>query len=257
MSSATILVVDDEANIRTTERMCLESAGYIVQQASNGSEALERIAQNPPDLVLLDLAMPVLDGMTVLAEMHSQWSRYPTRVIVVTAHGSVKVAIQAIRLGASDFLEKPFIPEDLRLSVASVLREGPPNFRVTGEGYIESLERVRRALCDRQFDLAERELMRAGTISEDDVAYLNLAGVVHEAHGRADSAMKFYTRAVAKDPSYRAAMNNLARLGELKRTGKSDRRIALGGDIADDRRNGFQPQSELTETEGQRKGTHS
>ena len=146
MSASTILVVDDEPNIRTMERFCLESAGYVVRQAANGSEALEEIARNTPDLVLLDLAMPILDGMTVLAEMHSQWPRFPTRVVVVTAHGSVKVAIQAIRLGASDFLEKPFVPEDLRLSVASVLREGPPNLRACGEGYIELLERVRHAL---------------------------------------------------------------------------------------------------------------
>src|SRR5450432_2474023 len=181
MSSPTVLVVDDEANIRNSVRMCLEETGYLVLQASNGSEALEQITKDAPDLMLLDLAMPVFDGMSVLAEMHKLWAHYPTRVIVVTAHGSVKTAIQAIRLGASDFLEKPFSPEDLRLSVASVLKEGPPNFRVSGDGYIDSLERVRRALCARQFDLAERELKRAGGgINDSDVAYLNLAGVVQE-----------------------------------------------------------------------------
>src|ERR1700733_2934713 len=123
MTSPTILVVDDEPNIRMSVRLCLEEAGYIVRQASNGSEALEQIAQDAPDLVLLDLAMPIIDGMFVLAEMHKLWARYPTRVIVVTAHGTVKTAIQAIRLGASDFLEKPFSPEELRASIASVLKE--------------------------------------------------------------------------------------------------------------------------------------
>src|ERR1700733_2914967 len=166
MTSPTILVVDDEPNIRMSVRLCLEEAGYVVRQARNGCEALEQIAQDAPDLMVFDLAMPVRDGMFGLAEMQNLWARYPTRVIVATAHGSIKTAIQAIRLGASDFLETPLWPEDLRLSMASVLKENSPNFRVRGEGYIESLERVRQALCSRHFDLAERELNRAGKISD-------------------------------------------------------------------------------------------
>src|ERR1019366_569131 len=197
MAQQTILVVDDEANIRNMVCLCLETSGYQVRQAANGSDALEQICNEPPDLVLLDLAMPVMDGMTVLAEMRSMWFRYPTRVIVVTAHGSVKTAIQAIRLGASDFLEKPFIPEDLRSSVASVLRESSPT-PGSGEGYAEVLEHVRQELRARRFDLAERELMKAGTITGEDPAFLNLAGVLHESHGRIESARKFYQKA-AKD----------------------------------------------------------
>ncbi|HMB95573.1 MAG TPA: response regulator [Tepidisphaeraceae bacterium] len=244
MSSPTVLVVDDEANIRKSVRMCLEEAGYVVLQASNGSEALEQITKDAPDLMLLDLAMPVFDGMSVLAEMHKLWAHYPTRVIVVTAHGSVKTAIQAIRLGASDFLEKPFSPEDLRLSIASVLREGPPHFRTAGEGYIESLERVRQALCARRFDLAERELGRAEIINNNDAAYLNLAGVVQEAHGRIESAHYFYSRAAAREPRYRAARQNINRLDELKRTGKTTLSVALGGDLADDQPQGFHQTAE-------------
>lgn len=246
MSAPTILIVDDESNIRTSVRLCLEEAGYVVRQACNGGEALEQIAKESPDLMLLDLAMPVIDGMTVLAEMHSQWAHYPTRVIVITAHGSVKTAIQAIRLGASDFLEKPFSPEDLRLSIASVLKEDRPNFRALGEGYVQLLERVRQALCARHFDLAERELMRAGTISEGDAAYLNLAGVIQEAHGRLDSARHFYSRAFAQDSAYRPAQQNLRRLEELAVTGKTSLAVALGGDIADDRRHGSQNESGVT-----------
>jgi DNA-binding response OmpR family regulator len=245
MSSSTILVVDDEANIRMSVRLCLEEAGYVVRQARNGCEALEQIAENAPDLMVLDLAMPVMDGMFVLAEMQNLWARYPTRVIVATAHGSIKTAIQAIRLGASDFLEKPFSPEDLRLSIASVLKEGSPNFRVMGEGYIELLERVRQALCSRHFDLAEREIGRAGTISDSDVAYLNLAGVVHEAHGRLDTARHFYARAAARDPSYRAAQQNLRRLAELERVGKTNLMVALGGDTTDDQPQGFQQTAKI------------
>jgi DNA-binding response OmpR family regulator len=233
MSSPTILVVDDEANIRTSVRLCLEGAGYVVWQASNGSEAMEQITRNPPDLMLLDLAMPIMDGMTVLAEMRSLWARYPTRVVVVTAHGSVKTAIQAIRLGASDFLEKPFIPEDLRLSVASVLRETPVDRSPCGEGYTEVLEHVRQALQSRRFREAERELMKAGMITGDDPAFLNLAGVLHESHGRVEAAKKFYERAVARDRQYQPAQENLQRLSDLRRTGKTRRSIAFGEESND------------------------
>ena len=239
MSAATILIVDDEANIRSTERMCLEAAGYEVRQARNGAEALDLLASDPPDLMLLDLAMPVMDGMTVLAEMHNQWSHYPTRVIVVTAHGSVKTAIEAIRLGASDFIEKPFAPENLRQSIASILRDGTPSNRLNGDRYVELLERIRQALCDRHFDLAERELTRVGTMSENDAAYLNLAGVIQEAHGRVAAAREFYARAAAQDFAYRPAQQNLRRLEELEVNGKTSLNVALGGDIDDDQRIDF------------------
>lgn len=230
MSSPKILVVDDEANIRTSVRLCLEGDGYVVQQAGNGSEALQQIVRDPPDLMLLDLAMPVMDGMTVLAEMRNLWARYPTRVVVVTAHGSVKTAIQAIRLGASDFLEKPFIPEDLRLSVASVLREAPVDRGSCGEGYAQVLEHVRQALRARRFQEAEHGLMKAGTIAADDPVFLNLAGVLHESHGRVESARRFYERAAAGDRKYQPAQENLRRLGELRRLGKTNRKVAFGDD---------------------------
>jgi DNA-binding response OmpR family regulator len=229
MDQQSILVVDDEVNIRNLVRMCLESAGYRVRQAANGSDALEQICNDTPDLILLDLAMPVMDGMSVLAEMRSMWRRYPTRVIVVTAHGSVATAIQAVRLGASDFLEKPFSPEDLRQSVASVLRESSPALS-TSEGYAEVLEHVRQELRARRFDLAERDLMKAGTITGEDPDFLNLAGVLHESHGRIDSARKFYQRAVARDNRCQPALQNLARLDELRRTGQTTRSVAFGDD---------------------------
>jgi DNA-binding response OmpR family regulator len=228
VNAAKILVVDDEANIRTAVRMCLESDGYVVREASNGSDALEQIVHETPDLVLLDLMMPVMDGMSVLAEMDHLWSRYPSRVVVVTAHGSVKLAIQAVRLGASDFLEKPFVPEELRMSVASVLRESPPVTKQALEDYSQVLEHVRRALRERRFNEAERELMKAGTITGEDAAFLNLAGILHESHGRVESARRFYERAAARS-QYGPAIQNLERLGDLSRTGKTKRSVEFGG----------------------------
>ena len=123
MPAAVILVVDDDANIRRAVRYCLEAAGYVVYEASNGLEAMQRLERDAPDLMLLDLSMPATDGMNLLAAIRSRWDQYPTRVVVVSAHGTMKTAVQAMQLGASDFLEKPFTPEDLRLSIAAVLQE--------------------------------------------------------------------------------------------------------------------------------------
>jgi len=231
MHTARILIVDDDGNIRTSARMCLEAAGYIVEQVTQGADALEFIQWMTPDLVLLDLAMPVLDGMTVLAEIRTLFAEQPPRVVVMTAHGSVKTAIEAVRLGASDFLEKPFTPDELRQSVASVLHaEFLPNLLAPGSGYGEVLQRVRSALRAGEFRAAEKDLMTAGLITDDDPAYLNLAGVLHESHGRLESASKFYQKAAAKNRSYLPARENLKRLGEIRRHGKSKRPVAFGDD---------------------------
>jgi DNA-binding response OmpR family regulator len=232
MHSIRILIVDDDANIRTAVRHCLEGAGYVVEQAANGGDALEMIHAAAPDLVLLDLAMPVLDGMTVLAELRALLARQSPRAVVMTAHGSVRTAIQAVRLGAADFIEKPFTPDELRLSIASVLHdELPAHLRAPNSGYGEVLQRVRDALRAGKFREAEAGLMSAGTIADEDPAFLNLAGVLHESHGRVDSAKKFYEKALHSNRAYQPAQQNLRRLADVRHHGKSERTVAFGDDV--------------------------
>jgi DNA-binding response OmpR family regulator len=230
MQSPKILIVDDDHNIRTTVRLFLEQEGYAIDQALNGSQALEMIHSDRPDLVLLDLAMPVMDGMTLLAEIRSLLPEQRICVIVMTAHGSVKTALDALRLGASDFLQKPLTPEDLRQSIASVLHETPPHLQLPGRSYGEVLQAVRRALRAGEFAAAEAGLMKAGTITDDDPAFLNLAGILHESHGRVKSARHFYEKAAALNRRYRPAQENLRRLCELRRRGASKRIVAFGDD---------------------------
>lgn len=228
MQSPRILIVDDDSNIRTMVRVCLEQEGYLIDQAGNGSQALELIHDTRPDLVLLDLAMPVMDGMTLLAEIRSLLPERRIRVIVMTAHGSVQTAISAVRLGASDFLQKPLAPAEIRQSVASVLHEAPPHFAPPGGGYGEVLQAVRRALRAGEFAAAEAALMKAGAITHDDPAFLNLAGVLHESHGRIESAHHFYQKAKSMNRRYRPAQENLRRLDEMRRYGKTRRKVAFG-----------------------------
>jgi DNA-binding response OmpR family regulator len=228
-----VLVVDDDANIRATVRMCLEAEGYAVDQAADGGGALGRVRRDPPDLILLDLSMPRMDGMALLQRLGQQFPRLPSRVIVMTANGSVRAAVQSTRLGASDFLEKPFTPDDLRLSVASVLGEARAGAGLTaGATYDAVLAGVREALADGRVDAAEALLSTAGAMVDADPTYLNLAGVVHEAHGRASSARRFYRKAVATPGGYAPAQANLDRMDEADRTGRTDAPADLGQSLA-------------------------
>lgn len=110
-----ILVVDDEKNIRLTLGRALQTLGLDVVTAADGAEALERIEHASFGLVLLDLKMPGLDGFQTLRRIHRRRPHLP--VIVFTAHGNAENAAEAMKLGAADFIRKPFTPEEIRALV--------------------------------------------------------------------------------------------------------------------------------------------
>ena len=129
MSSAKILVVDDESDIRETLREVLGDEGYEVDVAANGAEARAARAREEPDLVLLDIWMPDTDGISLLREWaEAHQLRFP--VVMLSGHGTVETAVEATRLGAFDFVEKP-------LSLAKLLR--------TVEKALEAARRKRQA----------------------------------------------------------------------------------------------------------------
>ncbi len=97
-----------------------------------------------------------------------------------------------------------------------------------GATYDDVLNAVRKALLGGRLGEAESLLMTAGTITDSDPAFLNLAGIVHEAHGRPDSANRFYRKALTADSAYEPAEHNLKRLGEILKTGNSEMRVDLG-----------------------------
>jgi FixJ family two-component response regulator len=119
-----LLIVDDEAHIRQMMRFTLEAAGYEVEEASTGEEGLQRFAAgHSHDAVLLDQKMPGIDGLQTLKAMKG---RLPEAcVIMVTAFASIDLAVDAMRLGATDFLRKPMTPETLRGAVAAALASHP------------------------------------------------------------------------------------------------------------------------------------
>lgn len=117
----TVLVIDDDNNMRWVIRRALTQAGYNVAMAASGEEGLELLAQEPIDLVLLDLKMPGLDGLGVLRRFRQGPADVP--VILLTAYASVQTAVEAMKLGATDYLSKPFDVEALKLAVERALRE--------------------------------------------------------------------------------------------------------------------------------------
>src|ERR1700722_17406022 len=108
MAPTRILIAEDERSIRSLLRTYLSTEGYEVEEAATGEEGLDAITrQAPPDVVLLDLSMPPPQGMEILQRMKNMAIRPRPRVIVLTANGSVARAVEAVQLGAADFLEKP------------------------------------------------------------------------------------------------------------------------------------------------------
>src|SRR5690348_1973360 len=110
----TILVVDDEENIRHTLRGVLADEGYEVLEAPDGRRALELLAHTEPRLAIVDVWMPEVDGIELVERMRSEAPGVP--IIVISGHGTIETAVRVIRLGAFDFLEKPF-PLDALLHV--------------------------------------------------------------------------------------------------------------------------------------------
>jgi CheY-like chemotaxis protein len=217
-------------------RTALEHEGYVVEEAANGQEALEAIERTSPDLVILDLNMPVLDGMAVLERLQSSngVARGP-KVIVLTAYGSIPAAVQATRLGAVDFLEKPITPQDLRETVKSVLAEAqrepapPPTEEQLAGGYEAVLGRVRKALRVEDVTSAESLLMRAAGLSSGrEAPYFNLLGVLYEIQRNWRLAKKFYGKAARADRKYAPAETNLRRIYELETFGRTKVPITLG-----------------------------
>lgn len=122
--SAKILVIDDEMPIRRMLRIALKSAGYEVLEAENGETGLATIVRQQPDLVVLDLGLPDLDGHQVLAELRA-WSKVP--VIVLSVRSGDREKVQALDAGAQDYVTKPFSIEELLARVRANLRDRIPS----------------------------------------------------------------------------------------------------------------------------------
>ncbi|HEY5468522.1 MAG TPA: sigma-54 dependent transcriptional regulator [Coriobacteriia bacterium] len=115
-----VLIADDEKNMRWVLGESLAAEGYEVIEASDGKEALAAIDEQHPDLMVLDHKMPSPDGMEVLRRLRAKGETFP--VIMLTAHGNVETAVEAMKAGATEYLTKPFDLEELKLSIDKAIR---------------------------------------------------------------------------------------------------------------------------------------
>ena len=148
-----ILVVDDERRMVGFIRLNLEQDGFEVIEASNGNEALDRLRDSLPDLILLDVMMPDIDGFEVL-RMIREISQVP--VIMLTAKGEEDDKVKGLELGADDYVTKPFSPRELVSRVKAVLRRGA-TFEEDEEGVIEVDDRLK-------IDFSRREVWVDGEL---------------------------------------------------------------------------------------------
>ncbi len=122
MAKPTILIVEDEAPLLTMLRYNLEKQGFRVEEATDGQEALLRVAESKPDLVLLDWMLPSLSGIEVCRQLRRRPATRDLPVIMVTARTEDQDAVRALDIGADDYITKPFVVEALLARIRALLR---------------------------------------------------------------------------------------------------------------------------------------
>lgn len=149
MIKGKILVVDDEASIRQIIEARLKMAGFEVSTAGDGAEAMELYYEVHPDLIVLDIMMPRVDGLQVCREIRK---RDTTPIIMLTAKGDIVDRVNALEMGADDYIIKPFSPRELEARIKAVLRRT----------YVKPVKPALIEVDDIVIDLGRRHVLKAG-----------------------------------------------------------------------------------------------
>ncbi len=221
-----ILIVDDEKNIRLTMFNALEPLEIPVRAAVNGEEALQMLQEETFGLVFLDLKLPGIDGMEVLHQIRN--NRPKTRVIIITAHGTIDSAVEAMKLGAVDFIQKPFSPNEIR-ELTTLVLEREALEEENAVDYPSLIQLAKRHITDRSFANARETVRKAISTDPAHPEAYNLLGALLEIKGDGLDAQKFYRAALDIDPTFKPAQMNLDRTTSWNKFGKID----LGSDNGD------------------------
>ena len=219
MEKAPILIVDDEKNIRLTMSQSLEPLEIPVQTAVNGEEALQKLKEGQFGMVFLDLRMPGIDGTEVLRRIKEDWPKI--RVVIITAHGTIESAVEAMKLGAVDFIQKPFSPVEIR-DLASRVLDREALDAESAVDYPSLIELTKRHISDREFATARETARKAIATDPAHPESYNLLGALLEIKGDWLEAQKFYRAALDIDPTFKAAWANLERTTSWNKFGKID-----------------------------------
>jgi DNA-binding response OmpR family regulator len=210
-SAPTILVVDDDPHILLALRLALQARGYIVRAVPNGPSALAAAEDTRPDAVVVDLAMPMMDGVEVIEKLRV-WTRVP--IIVLSAHTDEANKVRALDAGADDFVDKPFGNEELLARIRTALRREqarPHEAPVLRAGDLEidlANRRVRREGAAIHLTPREYDLLRELAINADRVMTHRhlLRAVFGPGYENADANLRVFIgqlrRKIERDPGH-------------------------------------------------------
>jgi len=171
-----VLVVDDEENTRLALTRLLSREGYQVRTASNGNEALCQLRNNPAELIITDLNMPEMNGLTFLRELNRE---YPmSNVIMITAFGEVESYLEALNLGVFEYLNKPIRLEELKKVMGKISRIHFPNRIQKGETTYETLQH--HPACNGFSDTSRKAAEYAMDLARTFEAHLLVLHVINE-----------------------------------------------------------------------------
>lgn len=171
MTKRTILVVDDEHDILDVVAFCLRKAGYKVATATSAEEALERIAESIPDLLILDVMLPGMDGHRLCSLLKHPETRADIPILMISARGDETDVIEGFNRGADDYLHKPFSPRILEARVRSLLRR----FYLEAQDDLRVLRFGPFLLDPRRFEFRLEEQDVSLTATEFRILYLFIA----------------------------------------------------------------------------------
>jgi DNA-binding NtrC family response regulator len=212
MDHQRILVIDDEKNIRLTLSTLLETLNYLVDIAVNGEEGVAKVREEEYVLAFLDMKMPGMDGIATLG--HLKEIKPELNVIMMTAYGTIESAVEALKLGAVDYLRKPFGPEEIREIVATVIKRR--SLDETGQNYESLVEYAKSLIVKRDFASAKQTLSKAVALESGNPEAFYLFGVLAEMGADLSEAKKMYRATLSLDPTHTLAHDNLHRLVEWK-----------------------------------------
>ena len=207
MAAQKVLIVDDERNIRLTLKGALDSIGLEVDAVFQGEEALQKLTEKSYDVMILDLRLPGMDGLAVLRQAAEQSSK--TKVIIITAYGTVEAVVEAMELGAVDFLQKPFEPQEVREIVGRVL--ALPDGGSGHYTYEDYLDLARSSIKSKKLSAAMVYAHKAIFEDSHRPEAFNILGGLHETRDQPKAAVTNYRVALENDPHYVPAQKNLER----------------------------------------------
>jgi DNA-binding response OmpR family regulator len=184
-----ILVIEDEAQLARHVSRALNRHGHVASAAMDGGEGLRTALADPPDLVVLDLNLPSVDGLSVLAQLRTAQS--PARVLILTARGEVEHRVRGLKAGADDYLTKPFSLDELVARVEALGRRGATP---TAADFLK--------VADLQLDVQHRRVARAGRTIALSPREFDVLQVLMQEPGRVFSRTELCERVWQRDHQY-------------------------------------------------------